>query len=81
MDLVFPDNRVLVDTGPIVAMLSAADEHHEACVEQFRDIRGSAFNLLACHHGGRVAFAGLACGRSEAVVVLWRPPLRTRAAH
>lgn len=30
----------MVDTGPIVAILSASDEHHEACVEQLQFIRG-----------------------------------------
>jgi predicted nucleic acid-binding protein len=34
---------ILVDTGPIVAILSASDEYHEACVEQLRHIRGSLF--------------------------------------
>ncbi len=38
-------SHVLVDTGPIVAILSAADEYHNTCVEQLRQIRG---RLLTC---------------------------------
>jgi len=36
--------RVLVDTGPLVAILSRADEHYELCVNVLRSIAGPLFS-------------------------------------
>jgi predicted nucleic acid-binding protein len=36
--------RVLVDTGPLVAILSSADQHHEICVETLRHLPGPLFS-------------------------------------
>lgn len=37
--------RVLVDTGPLVAILSSADSHHSICVETLKDV---APPMLTC---------------------------------
>lgn len=36
--------RVLVDTGPLVAIMSRADEHHKTCVEALYDLPGPLFS-------------------------------------
>jgi uncharacterized protein len=36
--------RVLVDTGPLVSILSAADEHHEKSVEALRNLHRPLFS-------------------------------------
>jgi predicted nucleic acid-binding protein len=36
--------RVLVDTGPLVAIMSRADQHHKTCVEALHDLPGPLFS-------------------------------------
>jgi uncharacterized protein len=36
--------RVLVDTGPLVAIMSRADQYHKTCVEALRDLPGPLFS-------------------------------------
>jgi predicted nucleic acid-binding protein len=36
-------SRILVDTGPLVAILSKRDQHHKLCVECLQQLEGPAF--------------------------------------
>jgi predicted nucleic acid-binding protein len=36
--------RVLVDTGPLVAIMSRADQHHKTCVQALHDLPGPLFS-------------------------------------
>jgi len=36
--------RVLVDTGPLVAIMSRTDQHHKTCVEALHDLPGPLFS-------------------------------------
>lgn len=41
----FPRDRILIDTGPLVAILSREDAHHQTCVAALRQMAGP---LLSC---------------------------------
>ncbi len=36
--------RVLVDTGPLVAIMAGTDQHHQACVETLHDLPAPLFS-------------------------------------
>jgi predicted nucleic acid-binding protein len=38
-------DRVLVDTGPLISIVSIRDQHHQVCVEQLKEFRAP---LLTC---------------------------------
>jgi hypothetical protein len=39
-----PSNRILVDTGPLVAILSREDEHHQTCVAALHEMPAPLFS-------------------------------------
>lgn len=45
LDQPIMNGPILTDTGPIVAILSESDEHHNACIEQLQRIKGP---ILTC---------------------------------
>src|SRR5438067_5668318 len=77
----------LLDTGPLVALLSKRDDAHEACVEVFESFRGhlltsEAVLTEATHLLGRQRGGGAACLdfflRAGALIVPLGTPRLTR---
>lgn len=64
-----PESPVIVDTGPLVALLGAADRYHAWAAEQFRRVHTPLYSceavltetafLLSRVHGGRERFLDL----------------------
>ena len=47
--------RVLIDTGPLVAIFSEDDEHHDRCSDSLGGPHPSALHLLAGRHRSGLA--------------------------
>jgi hypothetical protein len=70
----FLKGKVLVDTGPLVAILPESGQHHQKCVDQLQSIRGPLY-VLACHHGSSLAFKVIPSGAWQVAGVFpWAAP-------